>query len=145
LMLVLLRLGQHTLLAIVVGLWGATDNTLYWVLLWAMRGFGQHTVLDIIRYDVGRLINGLKIIFLKIIVEKSKCRFPYAEPNIPSQRKSHVTASRFPKLTSTNVPQFGKSHIHNLHLPPNRPDDGFVLVTLYYFSDAETSTVASSI
>jgi hypothetical protein len=31
--------GQHILLGIVVGLWWATDNTLYWVLLWVMRGF----------------------------------------------------------------------------------------------------------
>jgi hypothetical protein len=55
LLLVMLRLGQlHTLLAIVVGLWVASDNTLYWVLLWDMRGFGQHTLLAIIRSDVGR-------------------------------------------------------------------------------------------
>jgi hypothetical protein len=42
-----------------------SDNTLHWVLLWAMRGFGQHTLLGIIRSDVGRLhqFNGLKTIF----------------------------------------------------------------------------------
>jgi hypothetical protein len=54
-LLVMLHLGQHTSLAIVVGLRGASDNALYYVLLWAMRGFGQHTLLGIIRSDVGRL------------------------------------------------------------------------------------------
>jgi hypothetical protein len=80
-------LGQDTLLgiAIVVGLCGASgdtlhwvlllvyggvllvyggyccwlcctsDNTLYWVLLWVMRGFGQRTLLGIIRCEVGCL------------------------------------------------------------------------------------------
>jgi hypothetical protein len=33
----------------------ASDNTLYWVLLWDMRGFGRHTLLGIIRSDVGCL------------------------------------------------------------------------------------------
>jgi hypothetical protein len=51
----MLRLWQHTLLAIVVDLRGALDNTLYWVLLWVMWGFGKHTLLGIIRSDVGCL------------------------------------------------------------------------------------------
>jgi hypothetical protein len=56
--------GQHTLLGIVVGLCGASGNTLYWVLLlvymgprathitgyccWFMWGLGQHTLLNIV-------------------------------------------------------------------------------------------------
>jgi hypothetical protein len=62
LLLVMLRLGQHTLLAIVLGVRGASDNTLYWVLLWVMQGFGQHTLLDIIGLMWGAFINGFKII-----------------------------------------------------------------------------------
>jgi hypothetical protein len=49
----------NTLLAIVVGLWGASDNALHWVLLWVMRGFVHHTLLGIITSDVGRLQNYL--------------------------------------------------------------------------------------
>jgi hypothetical protein len=114
LLLIMLRLGQHNLLAIVVGLWGTSGNTLYCAslgLMWAA------------------FINGFQNNVLKnIIVEK----FPYTEANIPSQKKSHVTASRFSKLTSTNVPhtQSDKSHIQNLHLPPNRPEDGYMLAIL---------------
>jgi hypothetical protein len=63
LLLVILRLGQHTLLAIVVGLRGASDNTLYLVLLWVMGGFGQHTLLGIISSDVGRLHQWVQHIF----------------------------------------------------------------------------------
>jgi hypothetical protein len=72
LLLVMLRLGQHILLAIVVSLWGALDNTPYWVLLLVMRGFGQHTLLGIIIGLMwGAFINGFKIIlFLKTIVDK---------------------------------------------------------------------------
>jgi hypothetical protein len=62
LLLAMLRHWQHTLLAIAVGFRVASDNTLYWVLLWAMRGFGQHTLLGNIRSDVGTFINGFKII-----------------------------------------------------------------------------------
>jgi hypothetical protein len=36
------------------------DNTLYLVLLWVMRGFGQHTLLGIIRSDVGHLHQWVK-------------------------------------------------------------------------------------
>jgi hypothetical protein len=60
------------------GLCEGSGNTLYWAplgLMWAT------------------FINGFKIIYKnKIIVEMSKCRFPYTEVNIPSQKKSHVTA-----------------------------------------------------
>jgi hypothetical protein len=45
----------NTLLGIAVGLCGTSGNTLYWVLLWVMRRFGQHTVLGIIRSDEGCL------------------------------------------------------------------------------------------
>jgi hypothetical protein len=96
LLLVMLRLRQHTLLAIVVGLWGASDNTLYWVLLWVMRGFGQHTLLDIIRSDVGRLHQWVQNnFFLNNSVKKLmlKCRFPYTEANIHSQK---ITCHCFP-------------------------------------------------
>jgi hypothetical protein len=48
LLLVVLRLRQHTLLAIVVGLWGASDNTLYWVLLLVMLRLRQHTLLAMV-------------------------------------------------------------------------------------------------
>jgi hypothetical protein len=41
-------LGQHTLLDIVVGLCGASGNTLYWVLLLVYAGLGQHTLLGIV-------------------------------------------------------------------------------------------------
>jgi hypothetical protein len=43
----------------------------------------------------GAFINGFKIIFLNIIVEKSKCRFPYllrTAEAIPSQTNSHCMA-----------------------------------------------------
>jgi hypothetical protein len=92
-------LRQHTLLRIVVALRGASDNTLYWVLLWVMRGFGQHTLLGIIRSDVARaFINGFKIILFlnKLLVEKSN-RFPYLlRSGYPLITKIHGTAFLFP-------------------------------------------------
>jgi hypothetical protein len=96
LLLVMLRL---TLLAIVVGLCGASDNTLYWVLLWLMQGFGQHTLLGITKSDVGRLHQWVQNnIFLNISrkVEVSVSVSPPNEANIPSQKKSHGTAFLFP-------------------------------------------------
>jgi hypothetical protein len=79
----MLRLGQHTLLAIVVGMRGASDNTLDWVLLWVMRGFGQQTLVGIIRYDVGRLHQWVQNNpFLNNISSET------AEANIPSQTES---------------------------------------------------------
>jgi hypothetical protein len=86
-------LRQHTLLDIFVGYvaprathftgyccWftGASGNTLYCVFLWVMQGFGQHTSLGLMW---GAFINGFKIILFLIIVEKSKCRFPYLLQN----------------------------------------------------------------
>jgi hypothetical protein len=32
-----------------------------------------------------------------------------------------------PKTTELTIVQSDKSHIHNLHLPPNRPEDGYIL------------------
>jgi hypothetical protein len=125
LLLVMLRLGQHTLLAIVVGLWGASDNTLYWVLLWVMRGFGHHTVVGIIRSDVGRLhqwvqnnsfLNKSRKVGFRISSE-------IAEANIP-HKHNHIAL--FPCLlilTSTNVSQSDKSHIHKL-APSPKPSGG---------------------
>jgi hypothetical protein len=86
----------------------ATHFTAY--CCWFMRGLGQHTLLGIvvgyarvrathftghhyyIRSDVGRLYQWVQnnLLFFKIIVEKSKCRFPYTEANIPSQ-KNHMS------------------------------------------------------
>jgi hypothetical protein len=62
-------------------------------LLWAMRGFGQHTLLGIIRSDVGRLQNNL---FKKIIVKVEVSVF-VSPPKLLKRIKSHGTASLFPK------------------------------------------------
>jgi hypothetical protein len=131
-------LWQHILLGIVVGLcasdntfwvlllaWGASDNTLYWALLWVMRGFEKHTLLCIMGLMWGAFINGFKIIYLIKIIENSNCRFPYLLRNCWNQ----ITCHCFPvsQLTSTNEPQSDKSHIHKLAPSPNRPEDGYML------------------
>jgi predicted alpha/beta hydrolase len=48
-------LGQHTLLGIVVGLRGASGNTLYWALLLVYVEPRQHTLLGIVLVYVGPL------------------------------------------------------------------------------------------
>jgi hypothetical protein len=54
--------------------------------LWVMRGFGQHTLLGIIRSDVGCLHQWVQNnVLKKIIVVKSMCRFPYLLRNCWSE------------------------------------------------------------
>jgi hypothetical protein len=74
-----------------VGLCGASGNTLYWVLLLVIQGFSRTHIMGTIRSDVGCLYQWVQNnLFFKIIVKKSKCRFPYTESNTPSQ-KNHMS------------------------------------------------------
>jgi hypothetical protein len=117
----MLCLGQHILLAIAVGLRGASGNTLYWVLLlvdvglgqhtllaivvdtlycallWVMRGFGQHTLLGIIRSDVRRLHQWVQNIVRKVEVSVSVSP-PNLLKRISPHKQNHGTACfpRFP-------------------------------------------------
>jgi hypothetical protein len=94
-------------MGIFVGLFGASGNTRYWLLLLVYEGprtthftgyccgLCEGSDNTLYRASLGLMwaafINGFKIIFKKKkIVEKSKCRFPYAEVNIPSQ-KNHMS------------------------------------------------------
>jgi hypothetical protein len=133
-------LGQHTLLAIVVGLWRTSDKTLYWVLLWVMRGFGQHTLLGIIRSDVGHLHQWVQNnpFFILVLVEKSKCRFPYILRNGWSEYPltNKITWHCFPvsqplqTWQTCHNPTNLISYSQTCTFPPSRPEDGYMLVIL---------------
>jgi hypothetical protein len=121
----MLRLWQHTLLAIVVGLRGASDNTLCWVLLWVMRGFGQHTLLGIIRSDVGCLPqwvqnNPLKKIIYSRKVEVSVSVSPPKLLKRISPHKQNHMALLYKRATIRQIPirqnPAAKDIVHAHHL-----------------------------
>jgi hypothetical protein len=80
--------GKHTLLGIVVGLWGASDNTLYWVgllcnvsgnaLYWASLGLMW-----------AAFINGFKIIFKKNNSRKVKMSVSVSPPKLLKRISPH--------------------------------------------------------
>jgi hypothetical protein len=106
--------GQHNLLGIVVGLRGASGNTLYWVLLlvyvgprathftgyccWFTWGLGQHTLLDIVvEYHKQNHMVPLPCSLINLLG-------PYT--NLPQSDKSHIH-----KL----APSGGQIYASNIH------------------------------
>jgi hypothetical protein len=101
-------------------------------LLWVMRSFGQHTLLGIIRSDVGRLHqwvqnNPFWSNSRKVDVSVSVSP-PKLLKRISPHKQNHMTLFPVSQLNSTNMPQSDKSHIHKLAPFPNRPEDGYMLV-----------------
>jgi hypothetical protein len=121
----------------------ASGNTLYWLLLLAYEGprtthfagycCGLWEVLGNTHYwaSLGLIwcafINGFKIIlFLNNI---RNVTFLLSPPKllkrISLHKQNHMHCFPVSQLTSTNVPQSDKSHIHKFLPFPNRPEDGY--------------------
>jgi hypothetical protein len=123
----LMCLGQH-FLDIAAGLCWASGNTLCWILLWAMRGFGQHTLLGIIRSDVGHLHQW--VLFLndsrKVEVLLRNCRNEYPLTNRITWHCFPVSFINLYKRATIRQISYSQS----CTFPPNRPEDGYMLVTI---------------
>jgi hypothetical protein len=135
--------AQHTLLAIVAGLRGASDNTLYWVLLWVTRGFGQHTLLGIIRSDVGHLHLSMGSTYNLFFINNSRkveVSVSVSPPKLlkrisPHKQNHMVLLSCFPINQPLQTCHNATNLIFtNLHLPPNRPEDGCASVIVLFLS-----------
>jgi hypothetical protein len=136
LLLAMLRLGQQSLLGIVVGLWEASANTLYWVglLLWVMRRFGQHTLLGIIRSDVDRLHQWVQNNLFLNNSRKVKMSVSVSPPKllkrISPHKQNHMALlpcflNFYKRATIRQI-----SYSQTCTFPPNHPEDGYTLVIL---------------
>jgi hypothetical protein len=148
----MLNVGQHTLQGIVVGYVAprATHFTDY--CCWFTRGLGRHTLLGIVvgyarfwathftghhKSDIwGAFIDGFKIIPFLNNSRKVEVSVPYLLRNCWSEYPltNQITWHCFPvsQLTSTNVPQSDKSHIHKL-APSPKPSGGRVYASYQYW------------